>query len=385
MKILLLTPIYHIEGRADLFHDSSAIHYLLSPLAKKHEIRVFDTYCSSIREFLKPSGIKRLFKEKAFAYAKDGVNVDLLESRFLPKQVFFNYKQQRRVLFKLRKVVDEFRPEFIIVHFPTYYCGIIDQIKTDARIVSVLHKTDINRIKVFNHLKDYLNNSFSDIASRSKQIQIDARSSGINVGDTIISSGIDIDERGVTVRNDKVRSFLYTGKLIKRKNVDVIIQAFSKLDDPSLTLKIIGDGKEFTKLKKFASENIIFTGTMPREKVFEEMKKADVFVMPSVQETFGLVYLEAMSQGCLTIGTKGEGIDGVIINNKNGFLVSPNTDDLFKTFKKILSMPNEEIEAISNAAIETAIDNSSSKASDRYEEFITGINDSKESELDERK
>ena len=52
--------------------------------------------------------------------------------------------------------------------------------------------------------------------------------------------------------------------------------------------------------------------------------QSDVFVLPSVNETFGMVYLEAMSQGCIPIGTSGEGIDGIIENGKNGYLCDRN-------------------------------------------------------------
>lgn len=49
--------------------------------------------------------------------------------------------------------------------------------------------------------------------------------------------------------------------------------------------------------------------------------------MPSVREGFGMVYLEAMSCGCITIGTEGEGIADFIISGKNGILVPPDEPD----------------------------------------------------------
>ena len=57
--------------------------------------------------------------------------------------------------------------------------------------------------------------------------------------------------------------------------------------------------------------------------------------MPSINEGFGIVYLEAMKAGCITIGTKGEGIDGFIENGKNGFLVNPNVDEIVKLIDEI--------------------------------------------------
>ena len=51
------------------------------------------------------------------------------------------------------------------------------------------------------------------------------------------------------------------------------------------------------------------------------MSEATYFVMPSVREGFGIVYLEAMAAGCIVIGTEGEGIADAITHGENGFLV----------------------------------------------------------------
>ena len=57
------------------------------------------------------------------------------------------------------------------------------------------------------------------------------------------------------------------------------------------------------------------------------MAKAQFFCMPSVREGFGIVYLEAMASGCVTIGTEGEGIAALIVSGENGFLVPPDDVD----------------------------------------------------------
>ena len=49
------------------------------------------------------------------------------------------------------------------------------------------------------------------------------------------------------------------------------------------------------------------------------MKNADIFALPSVNETFGMVYLEAMACGCITVCTENDGVAGIIKNGKNGF------------------------------------------------------------------
>ncbi len=93
-------------------------------------------------------------------------------------------------------------------------------------------------------------------------------------------------------------------------------------------MEIIGSGEEEATLKDLCKQlkieqKVVFTGRIPRELVISHMRDADLFVMVSTNETLGLVYLEAMAQGCITIGTQGEGIDGVIIDGINGYLVEP--------------------------------------------------------------
>ena len=117
-------------------------------------------------------------------------------------------------------------------------------------------------------------------------------------------------------------NFITAANFIKRKNIDLLIKAFSLHKDKAFTLKIIGSGKEEKKLKKLCNKlnlenKIIFIGKLPQEKVFDEMKKSQIFILPSINETLGLVYLEASACGCLCIGTKNTGIDGIFQNNIN--------------------------------------------------------------------
>ena len=68
-------------------------------------------------------------------------------------------------------------------------------------------------------------------------------------------------------------------------------------------------------------------GQVSNQVVMEEMAKAQFFVMPSIREGFGIVYIEAMAAGCITIGTEGEGIADLIVSGENGLLVPPNDPD----------------------------------------------------------
>ncbi|MEG1448059.1 MAG: glycosyltransferase, partial [Oscillospiraceae bacterium] len=124
-------------------------------------------------------------------------------------------------------------------------------------------------------------------------------------------------------------SLISVGNLKKQKNFDITIKAFHiiKKKYPDATLTIIGDGGVMESLLNLARElslenSINFCGRQDNKNVLRQMATADVFLLPSTREGFGIVYLEAMASGCFTIGTKGEGIADIIENEKNGILVS---------------------------------------------------------------
>lgn len=125
-------------------------------------------------------------------------------------------------------------------------------------------------------------------------------------------------------------SLNYTGWLQKLKKVDVTLQAFAELKKqfPDATFTITGSGVEEPALKALVNhlgleDSVSFLGYLDNETAIHEMEKSRFFVMPSHPEGFGVVYLEAMAAGCVTIGTVGQGIADLIVSGVNGFLVPP--------------------------------------------------------------
>lgn len=123
-------------------------------------------------------------------------------------------------------------------------------------------------------------------------------------------------------------SVIQVGHLIAQKHFDTTLRAFARLKEtqPAACLTIVGHGSEQRALEQLAQElgisnAVRFTGQLSNEGVLAEMSRAQFFCMPSVREGFGIVYLEAMASGCITIGTEGEGIADLIESGKNGFLV----------------------------------------------------------------
>lgn len=185
----------------------------------------------------------------------------------------------------------------------------------------------------------------------------------------VAPSGVDKD---IIVKKDDLKpafpiKVLTCANLIKRKNIDKLVLAVNNLS--GFKLKIIGDGIELSHLKKIASKNIEFLGILPHDEVLKEMKKSDIFILPSVSETFGMVYLEAMASGCITICTKNDGIDEIIKDGVNGFLTEPTVESIAETLEKIKSALN--LDEISKNSFETINSFTSEICAENY---LTNIN-----------
>lgn len=149
----------------------------------------------------------------------------------------------------------------------------------------------------------------------------------------------------------------------KRKNIDKVIKACKGLEGFELT--VIGDGKERKNLEKI-DKNVIFTGRLPHDEVLAKMRESDVFVLPSVGETFGMVYLEAMASGCITVCTKGDGIDGIIKNGENGFLTEPTVENIRETLLNIKKLDSESLKTLHINSFNTIRQLTSTKCAEHY-------------------
>lgn len=94
---------------------------------------------------------------------------------------------------------------------------------------------------------------------------------------------------------EKVTDFIYVGRLIPEKNIELLIRVFNKF--PNLNLNIIGYGVLEENLKEIANNNIHFLGQVDNKELWKYYQANDVFVLPSVSEPWGLVVEEALNNG----------------------------------------------------------------------------------------
>ncbi len=120
---------------------------------------------------------------------------------------------------------------------------------------------------------------------------------------------------------------LSVGSLRKTKGHDLTLRAVKELKEKFYNIKlvIIGGGEEGKNLERLAmelgiKELVEFIPPLPNAKVMEYMSVCDLFVLPSWNEGFGVVYLEAMAHGKPVVGVRGQGISDVICHGENGLL-----------------------------------------------------------------
>lgn len=130
-------------------------------------------------------------------------------------------------------------------------------------------------------------------------------------------------------RTGPVRSFVFVGKICEEKGVFLLIQAFCRLKDPSLSLKLYGDG-EVSRAARAAKRDprIRIMGAVAPERIGEVYQSADCVVVPSlVPESYSFVLHEALQSGCFTVASALGALPETLTPSVNGFLCAPGSEE----------------------------------------------------------
>lgn len=170
-----------------------------------------------------------------------------------------------------------------------------------------------------------------------------------------------------------VKRFVFVGSLFELKNVDITLKALHEaMVGRDYTFDIVGSGAEDENLHHLVDElgmgeHVVFHGQMKRDDAQDIVRNADCFIMVSSREAFGLVYIEAMAKGCIIIGTKGQGIDGIVKHGENGFLCKArDVDELAAVIDQIVNLSQIELKQISTTAVSTAANLTDKKVAEHY-------------------
>jgi glycogen(starch) synthase len=133
-----------------------------------------------------------------------------------------------------------------------------------------------------------------------------------------------------TTRADRPPRLLYVGRLEYEKGVQDLIAALARVrrTHPGTTLTVAGDGTQAAWLREEARKqrvlrSIRFTGPLDHERLVAELHAADVLVIPSRYEPFGIVALEGAATGIPVIASEAGGLADFIRTGETGMSVAP--------------------------------------------------------------
>lgn len=355
MKILFVTDLFPIGNE----NITKALFDFVSEWKNQgHEIDIIRA------NFILNSLIRKrkIIKEKL--YKQNGINIFNLN--FNTPFLFDVYK-------KLPKNFSLKNYDVIISHMP---CGALMAqalLKKDKiKYICACHCSDIQvltDIKYSFYFKNQLKKSYMQadkIAARSPVLKNKIEQIIPEVKNKTFVAYSGINQEIITKSLNKKLTATTIASFIKRKNINIIINAVKNL--PEIQLNIIGSGEEEKKLKFLAKghPNITFLGQMTHSKVIEKLTESDIFILLSDNETFGLCYLEAMATRNIIIAKKNDGIDGILHNDENSFLINANSDELEICLRNLISRDKTKLIEIKNNCYTTIKDLTLYNAAQHY-------------------
>ncbi|WP_166626682.1 N-acetyl-alpha-D-glucosaminyl L-malate synthase BshA [Jeotgalicoccus sp. S0W5] len=248
---------------------------------------------------------------------------------------------------KISEVIDEFDLDVIHMHYaiPHAVCGILAREmskKKDVGIITTLHGTDItvlghdmslvNAIR-FGIDKSDLTTSVSN-SLREQTYDLIKPKTKIEtvynfVDDTRFNTESRLEIQAETKIKlgipDEAKVLVHSSNFRKIKNVDHVLYAFNEaLKEVDCHLVYVGDGPELFSIKQLVKsldleDRVHFIGQV--SDITDYYKLADIFLLLSRKESFGLAMLEAMYCGAVPIGSTAGGISEVIQDNESGYTV----------------------------------------------------------------
>jgi glycosyltransferase involved in cell wall biosynthesis len=139
-------------------------------------------------------------------------------------------------------------------------------------------------------------------------------------------------------------TFLYVGRVSREKNLDALMRSFTRLaqEGQDVALAVVGDGPYLHELQKqHRHPRIVFTGYLHGQELATAFASADVFVFPSLTDTFGNVVLEAQASGLASIVSDRGGPQEIVSRHRSGLVVNMMNEESLSAAMKQLAEDGE--------------------------------------------
>lgn len=246
---------------------------------------------------------------------------------------------------QLQKVIDIEKPDLLHAHYVSSYGLIGSRVNFKPFIVSVWGSDiyDFPRRNLINrNMIRYVLKQADVICATSNALMNETLNYVQNKPLVITPFGVDITRFFPMDQKPKDNQQITVGivkGMEEKYGIEYLIQAFKSLkeklpkeDFSKLHLKIVGDGPSLQAYKQLSQmyeldHTISFTGPVQHELVPKIISEMDIFVVPSIIESFGVAAVEAQACGVPVIASNVGGLPEVVIDGETGFIVPPREPD----------------------------------------------------------
>lgn len=194
-----------------------------------------------------------------------------------------------------------------------------------------------------------------------------------------ISCGLDASQYRAVIGPRDANRLAFVGRLTAEKQIDVILQAMTKLDPAlDITLDLVGGGDQAAALQDLTNElglhdRVTFHGRIPDEDLRAVLTRASAFTIASIAELQSIATLEAMASGLPIVAADAVALPHLVTSGVNGYLFEPgNVDDLAEKITRVLTASPEEYEAMQRASLEVVKGHDINRTLDTFEALYRG-------------
>ncbi len=310
---------------------------LAKAIAKRgHEIHVITLDFPNTPQYEEIDGVK-IYR----------TSIELGHPNFIIWTFLFNHFMEKKVAVLNR----EYGFNIIHIHdWLTAPVGITSKYHLDRPLISTIHSTEVGRVQgLYNPDSHFIDGLEWWTTYESKRVIVASNSMKYELEDhfhlpgekiDVIPNAIDTTRYDRNVDREAVkrrygispyeRIVLFIGRLSPQKGVEYLIKAvpFILNRHPEAVFIIIGEGLSKEYLMDLAhksgySHKIRFFGFLPDQDLIELTMSADVLVLPSIYEPFGIVALEGMAAGVPIVASNVGGLTEIVEHDKTGVLVYP--------------------------------------------------------------
>ncbi len=342
--------------------------------------------------------------EKHLPYQSEDQGVRLLRVLGIPNPFWWEGPIPFILPPAIRRLADEFKPDVIHTHENAVLSALLLQVRWGKRpafisscyslpryVTQTLHLGGLDGWLESMLWKLVVNNlnHFEHVVFCTRTHERDFLAHGLHPPTTVISNGVNIEryrpakEPGEDIEKryhlPAGQRILSVGRLMKDKNLDVLIQAMRHVcDSQEAHLLVVGRGSERPRLKSLIKQlnlepNIHLLGYVPEQDLPALYRACDLFAIPSLVEVQSLPALQAAVSGLPIVAANSAALPELVRHGENGLLVSNITaDELGSAIQNILSHP-DEAQKMGQVSLEIGRAHDEQRTFQAYDEFYWGL------------